>query len=115
MKHQPRHFYLDRERWAGDSWALHFLTYPVRPEGKPEAAQAVTWVPFDDRSPLDAIGGPMVRLRAAELQQLMDELWKEGLRPTDLGGTVDVRAVQKHLDDMRRIVFHQLRIGEPPK
>lgn len=45
-------------------------------------------------------------------QQLMDQLWQCGLRPTEGTGSAGaLAATQQHLEDMRRIVFHKL--GEP--
>ena len=39
-------------------------------------------------------------------QQLMDDLWHCGLRPTDGAGTAGaMRAVERHLEDMRTLVF----------
>lgn len=41
------------------------------------------------------------------LQQMMDALWRYGVRPTDLG-TVDstLAAKDKHLEDLRALLFH---------
>ncbi len=40
-------------------------------------------------------------------QQLMDDLWHCGLRPTEGAGTAgSMRAVERHLEDMRTLVFN---------
>jgi len=49
--------------------------------------------------------GPSFVLRYEEAQGLMDQLWDCGLRPSEgNAGT----ATQKHLEDMRRLVFDVL-------
>jgi hypothetical protein len=41
-----------------------------------------------------------------DAQQLMNELWRHGLRPRDGAGSLaHVEATRAHLDDMRRLVF----------
>lgn len=57
---------------------------------------------------------PSLELDAAEAQILMDNLWDCGLRPSEGTGSAGaLSAVQKHLDDMRKIVFNKLKIGDP--
>ena len=49
---------------------------------------------------------PTMRLRPDEAQQFMDELWRVGIRPTEGAGSVgQMAATEKHLDDMRKLVF----------
>lgn len=44
-------------------------------------------------------------------QQLMDSLWDCGLRPTDGSGSAGAMlATQRHLEDMKRIAFHALKV-----
>jgi hypothetical protein len=47
-----------------------------------------------------------VKLRFDEAQQLMDELWRAGVRPAATEASVGaLAAVKYHLEDMRRIAF----------
>lgn len=47
-------------------------------------------------------------------QQLMDELWHVGLRPTEgTGSAGSLAATQRHLSDMRAIVGKQLKVELP--
>ena len=39
------------------------------------------------------------------LQSLMDELWKNGYRPADIGTAGHLAATQAHLADMRKLVL----------
>ena len=49
---------------------------------------------------------PAFHLRPDEAQNLMDELWRAGLRPTEGSGSAgSLAATQRHLDDMRSLVF----------
>jgi len=50
---------------------------------------------------------PTARLTEEQAQQLMDGLWDCGIRPTEGKGSAgQLAATQKHLDDMRTLVFH---------
>lgn len=49
---------------------------------------------------------PTVSLNLESAQVLMDDLWNCGLRPTEGTGSAGaLRAVERHLDDMRALVF----------
>lgn len=52
-----------------------------------------------------------IRLLPAEAQQLMDELWTAGLRPSEGTGSAGaLAAAERHLNDMRKLAFHALKI-----
>ena len=45
------------------------------------------------------------------VQQLFDDLWQTGIRPSDGTGNVgELKATQKHLDDIKEIAYHVLKI-----
>ena len=49
---------------------------------------------------------PTFSLASEEVQELMDSLWQIGFRPSEGTGSAGaLAATQKHLDDMRRLVF----------
>ena len=49
---------------------------------------------------------PTFSLGVQEAQTLMDDLWQCGLRPTEgTGSAGSLRATERHLEDMRRLVF----------
>lgn len=55
---------------------------------------------------------PTMNLHMEEAQQLMDELWRCGLRPTEGTGSAGaMAAVQAHLADMRKLVFTEREQG----
>jgi hypothetical protein len=42
----------------------------------------------------------------------MDDLWASGVRPTEGNGSAGaMRAVERHIDDLRKIAFKTLGIG----
>jgi hypothetical protein len=58
--------------------------------------------------------GPDIQMDTASAQQLMDELWHVGLRPTEgTGSAGSLAATQKHLADMRAIVGKQINVELP--
>ena len=49
---------------------------------------------------------PMLRIEIQAAQQLIDELWQCGLRPTEgTGSAGSLKATENHLADMKRIAF----------
>lgn len=52
-----------------------------------------------------------LRLSEDEAQQFCDSLWAAGVRPTNGEGSVgQLSAVQEHLEDMRKLAFHSLKV-----
>lgn len=51
---------------------------------------------------------PAFPLRFEHAQELMDDLWACGLRPTEGAGSAGaLAATQRHLEDMRTLVFKE--------
>jgi len=49
---------------------------------------------------------PLLTINPSDAQNLMDELWRAGIRTTEGAGSVgQLAAVNDHLQDMRRLVF----------
>lgn len=49
---------------------------------------------------------PTLSIGFTAAQELMDDLWQCGLRPSEGTGSAGaMRAVERHLEDMRRLVF----------
>jgi len=56
---------------------------------------------------------PLFELPMKDAQHLMDSLWNCGLRPSEgTGSAGSLKATQTHLEDMRKIAFHFLELGE---
>lgn len=57
---------------------------------------------------------PTMRIQPEEAQQFMDELWSVGIRPTEGAGSVgQMAATEKHLEDMRTLVFSKTNPTNP--
>lgn len=55
----------------------------------------------------------ILRFTKENIQQLMDDLWSEGVRPSQLkDGDKIISATEKHLQDMRTIVFDHFLKGK---
>lgn len=69
---------------------------------------------MEELKPAYLIGEPTFRLEYEQGQQLIDELWRAGLRPSEGSGSAgSLRATENHLSDMRRIAFGTLKISSP--
>jgi len=54
---------------------------------------------------------PFLEVEMHEAQKLMDDLWDCGLRPSEGTGSAGaMAATQEHLQDMKTIAFHALKI-----
>lgn len=92
-----------------EDWSIGVSLYlRMKTEGLGECvAQPVEFKHHSKGYPYD----PAIRLRIQEAQQLMDELWQCGLRPSEgTGSAGSLRATEKHLADMRTITFNRLGI-----
>ena len=80
--------YVDLGLWNHDTVVVGFMTAPI------------------------TLGteSPGLRIGPNEAQQLMDDLWTCGLRPTEAAGSAGaMAATQEHLKDLRRMLFEDDR------
>lgn len=53
---------------------------------------------------------PSFRMENEVAQTLMDDLWNCGIRPTEGSGSAgSLRATERHLEDMRKLVFEGVK------
>lgn len=104
-------FYRDRKRFFAqramvrDAIDLHIVARPDGPGGQRLIATAIQFEPVSADQPVaqDYVP-PTLSLSADEAQQLVDELWLCGVRPSEGTGSAGaLAATQKHLDDMRTL------------
>ena len=62
----------------------------------------------DEFTPLE----PTFKLGRDNVQALMDELWRIGMRPTEASGPGELEATKAHLRDMRLLVAKALDVPE---
>lgn len=77
-------------------------------ERRPFMATNVTFEPVKEGELLK----PTFKLRRDQVQALMDELWRVGVRPTDAKGPGELEATKAHLRDMRFLVASALDVPE---
>ena len=97
-------FFITRHPF-GDGVGLHLM---LRERGEVNQNSVATGIEFRRLSEgEDGIApNPILRLQNAEAQQLMDELWQAGFRPSEGTGSAGaLAATQRHLEDMRALVF----------
>lgn len=71
--------------------------------------------PYDEQSDYATRLPPTLQLRGETAQYLMDQLWQCGLRPTEgTGSAGSLAATQRHLDDMRALVFKSPLLTKEP-
>jgi hypothetical protein len=76
--------------------------------GRVFIAQSVSFAEQDE----GVVSSPMMEMRPCEVQQLMDELWRIGFRPTEgTGSAGSLAATERHLADMRKLAFHALKVS----
>lgn len=105
-------FHINRQPWA-DKTEIYFSF--------DDGGQYATALPveFHVRTPDDGTPRqPMMTFygRAGDcsvLQILMDELWREGFRPKDIGTAGHLAATQAHLADFRALVSKSLDVKLP--
>lgn len=66
------------------------------------------WIEVEEHAHVSP--SPTFRLLRQDAVKLMDELWKIGVRPTDIGTPGHLSATQRHLEDFRAIVSKQLGV-----
>ena len=110
--HPAGRFFVDRDRIWGDTFSIHYSFMTKR--GEVCVALPVSYKVLEDPDvPVERI--PMMTVPASAAQQLMDDLWLAGFRPTEGTGSAGAyAAVQKHLEDMRHIAFSKLSVPIPP-
>jgi len=98
---------MGRTEWHVESsiaWdAIHLWAIMRDGERRSQITAQLTVSPVE---PGQLVEGPTLRITEAEAQQLMDGLWRIGIRPRDGAGSLaQVDAMNAHLQDMRKLVF----------
>jgi hypothetical protein len=89
------------------SWGLFVSVLPVKMEGQKHLViKSIEWEEVLKDSPYSLEHSESINLSIQDAQLLIDDLWSAGLRPTDGTGSAGaMAATQKHLEDMRTLVF----------
>lgn len=86
---------------------IHIDLFVVRSADGVESVTHATVIEMKPVNPDEATAfTPTFSLHMDEAQQLMDELWHCGLRPTEgTGSAGSLAATERHLKDLQRLVF----------
>lgn len=98
---------LERMRvYAAKEWQLDAISIKVLhrfPDGSKAILTGLTWTKFDPDT-LVLPTAAEILMSATDAQELMDELWGCGVRPTEgNGNTGALAATERHLSDMQTI------------
>lgn len=93
-----KHFRVDAQAW-NDSFLLYGTKVEIDPGNNIYGFKAIIeWVPKEE----GALVEPFTSLTNSEAQELIDTLWRAGMRPTEGKGSAgQLTATVKHLEDMR--------------
>lgn len=96
---------------AHDSYHLDSIDLVAIDRRGQKPAYVTTKFTRHEIEPCELIPEPTLRLLGDEAQQLMNELWRIGIRPRDGNGTqAHTDGLQAHLSDLRAIAFHALKM-----
>ncbi len=94
FRHPTQYIQVFIDRWCGEK------AYTAKP------------LELRGREMFGTDGDPVFSMDQNAAQKFMDELWNAGLRPSEGTGSAGaMAAVQNHLADMQKIVYHKLKLG----
>lgn len=86
---------------------IELLILDTQPNGNTAVAAPLTMVVSNQ----DEWAPPTTAITKDAAQVLMDDLWRAGLRPSEGSGSAgSLRATEKHLNDLRKIVSKKLGV-----
>ena len=98
-----QHFHLERNLQE-NNYSLYFALYFQ--DGKVSLPHSLTMETIDQGvGELTPFKEPLIKLQQDSVQELLDELWRAGLRPSNvksLDGQIE--AMQHHIEDLRWII-----------
>ena len=90
---------------------VELVLFQDGPDCKRVGRSDITMFPHEEGS---CVSEPTLALTRDDTQQIMNELWRIGIRPKDgNGGLAHTEAIQGHLSDMRKIVSAKLNVDLP--
>lgn len=110
MKREIR-FYFDVKNPRTFSTSL----YIQKSEDGQDYMAEINWVPYKDATDKESTLKLFRDESEVVLQHLMDSLWGQGVRPSDIGTPGHLAATQHHLQDMRKLAFHVIGVTDGDK
>ena len=94
----------ERKRW---SKGIEVVVLATDQDGRHSVAAPLVFTRLEDGQAIDV---PTFKLHQHEAQDLMDELWNCGLRPSEgTGSAGSLAATERHLKDMQTIALGLLK------
>lgn len=91
-----------QHNWIGNTFGLYLLS-KSQSNGKKAIATNITFQTLEDNQLIEA---PLLSLSQQEAQDLADQLYAVGIRPSQAAGSAgQLDAVKYHLEDMRTLVL----------
>lgn len=107
MKHQPRMMFQATPNMMRRAIELEIGIH--REDGQIDVAAPLTMTRLTDGNRAPAA----ISMSIEDAQALMDELWRSGVRPAEgIGSAGQAAATEKHLQDMRLLAFHALKVPQ---
>jgi hypothetical protein len=98
--------------WSSQRIALRLIHFAGMGGKIVTVAEPIKMVPREEAE----YRPPTLELNSATAQSLMDALWQCGCRPTEgTGSAGSLAATQRHLEDMRALVFQHVDVTKLPK
>jgi len=92
--------------WSAPYWDSVQLICTERRQGKLFVGEVI----MHEQAP-EVAGPPTAELNQHCAQELMDDLWRCGLRPSEGSGSAgSLAATERHLNDVRQIAFSLLKL-----
>ncbi len=83
-------------------WNIYFTEYDTNTHRATHEGKAVVMVPMTD---IGMVIEPTISLGREEIQELMDDMWQAGLRPSSTSSATDlVEAKDQHIGDLREFM-----------
>lgn len=80
--------------------------FEIGDSGRRSIAKTVTFEEIQENVVIPESQSPLLHINQESAQLLMNDLWHLGVRPSDgTGSTGQLQATEKHLEDMRKLVF----------
>jgi len=105
MIHNNLRMFFERPKWE-----THFVDVLIRTEDA--VAEPLKMSTMKDK-PTNECLVSTCRIGNNAAQEIMDQLWQIGFRPSEGTGSASaLAATQKHLDDMRKLVFNDKEVRD---
>jgi hypothetical protein len=98
------------EFWVNKDIRRRAFELTVFSHASPDTVAVAKTLVFETIEPNETIARPSMSLTFEEAEALITELWNSGVRPSGVGSSGELAATKAHLEDMRTLVFKEMRL-----